>query len=86
MKPPPSGALSLCIRQQAAPCAAITAAMRGSARRALTSFIISAPAARAASATAALVVSTDMGASDTARSASTTGTTRRISSAASTGA
>ena len=59
--------------------------MPGSCARAETSFTMSAPASSARSAVSRFRVSTEIIASPAARIASTTGTTRRISSATGTG-
>src|SRR5882757_1137870 len=72
-----------CIRIHGTPAAASTPAMSGSASPPLTSLITLAPAASAAAATAARLVSTEHG-TPAAASSVITGSTRRISSAAST--
>jgi hypothetical protein len=79
------GVPCMCMRMRPAPEAATVSIMAASPRRAVTSLTMSAPAASASRATAALLVSMEIGRSLCARMASMTGTTRRHSSAASTG-
>src|SRR5262249_47031865 len=76
----------MCMTMYPAPASAATGRMSGSSRPAETSFTIDAPAARVARATVALGVSTLIGTSVAAASRSITGTTRRSSSSAGTGA
>src|SRR5688500_5707743 len=75
----------MCIRQQSTPLSATSPAMSGSKRKADTSLTMDAPAASARSATSTFVVSIEMSASSPARP-SITGSTRRSSSSAPTGA
>ena len=76
----------MCIRQHSAPLSAITPAISGSARSALTSFTRLAPTASAAAATFAFDVSIEICAVVPAdASASITGTTRCSSSCSETG-
>ena len=75
----------MCMRQTGQPASAITSTMPGSKRRALTSLMSAAPAARARRATSAFIVSTEMGTPTRPASASTTGRTRRSSSSSDTG-
>ena len=75
----------MCIRQQPAPAPATTPAISGSWRNADTSFTIRAPACSAASATAALRVSTETIGPTEAAKRSITGTTRSSSSPSDTG-
>src|SRR4051794_33156653 len=78
------GSPSMCMRQQDAPALATRPASSGSNRNAETSFTIRAPAWRAASATASLVVSIETRATPFTASRSTTGTTRSSSTSAGT--
>src|SRR5919204_6087351 len=71
----------MCIRQRYAPDSATVSAIRGSPRSAVTSLTSSAPRSTARRATSALLVSIDSGAPC---SPSSTGTTRRSSSASET--
>ena len=76
-----------CINTTGTPAAATTSAISSSSRNADTSFTMSAPATRAAFATDASRVSTEIGVlSSTSRIASITGTARAICRAAETGA
>ena len=75
----------MCIRQTGQPASAITSAMSGSKRSALTSLMSAAPAARARRATSAFIVSTEIGTPTRPARASTTGRTRRSSSSSDTG-
>ena len=71
------GSPSMCIKQQSAPLPATTEAIAGSARSAVTSLTIVAPASSAAAATCALEVSIEISACVPAsRSPSITGSTR----------
>src|SRR4051794_2756337 len=74
----------MCIKTQPAPRSATSPAMSGDPLKAVTSLTIDAPAASAARATPALAVSIETQAPDPANG-STTGRTRRSSSASSTG-
>jgi hypothetical protein len=81
-----AGGPSVCIAMAAAPVWASSGSISASNRKALMSLTTVAPAASAASATAALVVSTEMGTAVRAPSPRITGTTRAICSAGPTGA
>ena len=75
----------MCMRISPARASATIFPIPGSPERAVTSLMMSTPSPRQASATAALEVSTEMGASVRALSALITGKTRRSSSSAETG-
>ena len=79
------GSPCMCIATKPAPASATTASIRGSARPADTSLTTDAPAAIAAAATAAFVVSMLTGTPELVASAATTGNTRARSSASVTG-
>ncbi len=74
------GVPSMCIKTTGTPYSEATVARSASSRKAPTSLMIEAPASRARRATAALVVSMDIGIEIRLARASITGTTRRISS------
>src|SRR5262245_33011716 len=80
-----AGVPCMCMRTIGTPAAAHEENMLASARPAETSFTTSAPSAIAASATAALVVSTESGTRTAFRTAFSTGSSRRSSSSTGTG-